>query len=69
MIKLETHCHTPGASPCADCDFDLAVKKYAAAGYGGVILTSHFCSIASTSIGVVLVVVVVFNFGFIRYFF
>ena len=34
-----------------------------------LILTSHFCSIASTSIGVVLVVVVVFNFGFIRYFF
>ncbi len=41
MIKLETHCHTPGASPCADCDFDLAVKKYAAAGYGGVVITNH----------------------------
>lgn len=41
MIKLETHCHTKGVSPCADCDDDIMVKKYADAGYGGVVITNH----------------------------
>ncbi len=41
MIKLETHCHTKGASPCADGGYETLADKYASNGYGGVVITNH----------------------------
>ena len=48
MIKLETHCHTKGASPCADGDFTLLAEKYAKDGYGGVVITNHMSEYSYT---------------------
>ncbi len=42
MIKLETHCHTKGFSPCGDGDLELTVKKYKESGYGAITVTNHF---------------------------
>lgn len=41
MIKLETHCHSLGGSPCATADNDTIVEKYVRAGYGGIVVTNH----------------------------
>ena len=41
MIKLETHCHTKGGSPCGIADFRDVVDRYLSEGYGGVVVTNH----------------------------
>ena len=42
MIKLETHCHTYGASSCANTPNEIIVQKYLQAGYGAIVVTNHF---------------------------
>ena len=42
MIKLETHCHSAGGSPCGTTSIDDIVKFYKDAGYGGIVLTNHY---------------------------
>ena len=44
MIKLETHCHSKGGSRCAKCDPDYIIKRYVDEGYGGIVLTNHYCA-------------------------
>ncbi|MBQ9485339.1 MAG: PHP domain-containing protein [Clostridia bacterium] len=41
MIKLETHSHTLGGSPCAKASDEDFVKDFVNAGYGGVVITNH----------------------------
>ncbi|PWM70156.1 MAG: hypothetical protein DBX59_11485 [Bacillota bacterium] len=41
--KLEMHAHTRGGSSCAQADENELAEIYAAAGYGGVVLTNHCC--------------------------
>ncbi len=41
MIKLETHCHVYGTSPCADCADSIIIQKYKDAGYGAIVVTNH----------------------------
>lgn len=43
-MKLETHLHTSEVSPCGMVDARTAVRQYAGAGYGGIIVTDHFGS-------------------------
>lgn len=43
MIKLETHCHSKGGSGCAKCSPDYIVNRYKNEGYGGIVLTNHYC--------------------------
>ncbi len=45
MIKLETHCHSLGGSNCAKTRAEDIVKRYKAAGYGGIVLTNHYCQV------------------------
>ena len=45
MIKLETHCHSKGGSHCAKCDPDYIVGRYKDEGYGGIVLTNHYCKV------------------------
>ncbi|MDY6367882.1 MAG: hypothetical protein SPL13_05165 [Clostridia bacterium] len=45
MIKLETHCHSLGGSGCAKCEPDYIVEKYKKQGYGGIVLTNHYCKV------------------------
>lgn len=45
MIKLETHCHSKGGSHCAKCEPSYIVKRYKKEGYGGIVLTNHYCGI------------------------
>lgn len=45
MIKLETHCHSKGGSGCAKCEPDYIVDRYKNEGYGGIVLTNHYCKI------------------------
>lgn len=40
--KYETHCHTSEVSACAVSSAAEIVKRYAKAGYSGVIITDHF---------------------------
>lgn len=42
MIKLETHCHIKGFSPCGDGDLSLTIKKYKESGYKAITVTNHF---------------------------
>ena len=42
MIKLETHCHSLGGSPCGDTPIDDILNFYNQAGYGGIVLTNHY---------------------------
>lgn len=42
MIKIETHCHSLGASVCAKATNEQIVKNYIKNGYGGLILTNHY---------------------------
>ena len=42
MIKLETHCHAGGASPCGDCPVDKVIEYYKKENYGGIVLTNHY---------------------------
>ncbi len=42
MIKLETHCHTIGLSPCGDTENNILIQKYLDASYGGIVVTNHF---------------------------
>ena len=39
---VETHAHTLGGSPCAKVPAREAVKAYADAGYGALMITNHF---------------------------
>ncbi|MBR5191890.1 MAG: hypothetical protein IKW33_00585 [Clostridia bacterium] len=41
MIKLETHCHCKGGSPCGQTPPKKLVEEYKNAGYGGIVLTNH----------------------------
>ena len=41
MIRLETHCHSLGGSPCATSPDEILVEDYVKAGYGGIVLTNH----------------------------
>lgn len=41
MIKLETHCHSLGGSPCATSPNRILIDDYVRAGYGGVVITNH----------------------------
>ena len=41
MIKLETHCHSLGGSPCATSPDEILIEDYVKAGYGGVVITNH----------------------------
>ena len=41
-MKVETHFHAFGGSHCADGNNELAVEKYLQAGYGGVVVTTHY---------------------------
>ena len=43
MIKLETHCHSKGGSGCAKCEPSHILKRYKEEGYGGIVLTNHYC--------------------------
>ncbi len=43
MIKLETHAHTLELSFCAHADMDTTISDYIKAGYGGIVLTNHYC--------------------------
>lgn len=43
MIKLEMHAHTAGGSPCAKESPKTLAEVYKAHGYGGVVLTNHYC--------------------------
>lgn len=45
MIKLETHCHSLGGSGCAKCEPQYIIEKYAKEGYGGIVLTNHYCKV------------------------
>ena len=45
MIKLETHCHSLGGSGCAQCPPEYIAEKYKKAGYGGIVLTNHYCKL------------------------
>lgn len=45
MIKLETHCHSIFGSGCAKCEPQYIAEKYAKAGYGGIVLTNHYCKV------------------------
>ena len=42
MIKLETHCHIKGFSPCGDGDIEKTISKYKESGYGAIMVTNHF---------------------------
>lgn len=44
MIKLETHLHAIGGSVCADGNTELAVNKYKEAGYGAIVVITHYTS-------------------------
>lgn len=41
MIKIEPHCHSVGASRCADVSLERIVEVYSSLGYGGIVLTNH----------------------------
>ena len=41
MIKLETHCHSLGGSPCATSPNGILIEDYVKMGYGGIVLTNH----------------------------
>ena len=43
-MKLETHIHTSGVSPCAKCTPAEAVSRCVALGYDGMVVTNHFHS-------------------------
>lgn len=43
MIKIETHCHTYLGSPCASAFPETLIKEYKENGYGGAVLTNHYC--------------------------
>lgn len=43
MIKLETHAHCSELSFCAHADMDTLINEYKKAGYGGIVLTNHYC--------------------------
>jgi len=45
MIKIETHCHSKGGSHCAHVTPEELVKEYIDAGYGGAVLTNHYCRV------------------------
>lgn len=42
MYRYELHCHTGGVSRCASIDPKTLIKRYADAGYDGVVLTDHY---------------------------
>ena len=41
-MKIEMHCHTSETSPCGSVPAAAAVREYARAGYGAVVITDHF---------------------------
>ena len=41
MIKLETHCHSLGGSPCATSPNEILIEDYVKAGYGAIVITNH----------------------------
>lgn len=43
-MKIEMHSHTSETSPCGSVPADTAVREYARAGYGGMVITDHFNS-------------------------
>ena len=43
-MKIEMHAHTSETSPCGSVPADTAVREYARAGYGGMVITDHFNS-------------------------
>ena len=45
MIKLETHCHCLQGSGCASVPPETLIKEYKKAGYGGIVLTNHYCKV------------------------
>lgn len=42
MKKINTHCHTVGASPCGEVTPERLVDIYRAEGYDGLVLTNHY---------------------------
>ena len=50
MIKIETHCHSLGGSPCASASSEQLIENYINAGYKGVVLTNHYCKSCYTEI-------------------
>ncbi len=42
MYNYELHCHTGTVSRCASIDPKALVRRYADAGYDGIVLTDHF---------------------------
>lgn len=51
MYKIETHLHTSHVSRCGYLDAEELVGRYAAAGYGGIIVTDHFNRITFDYLG------------------
>lgn len=51
MFKIETHLHTSHVSKCGYLDADKLAELYAAAGYGGIIVTDHFNRITFDYLG------------------
>ena len=51
MYKIETHLHTSHVSRCGYLDAGALVERYAAAGYGGIIVTDHFNRITFDYLG------------------
>lgn len=43
MIKIETHSHSAGGSRCGTVTSEQLIEEYLKAGYGGVVLTNHYC--------------------------
>lgn len=51
MFKIETHLHTSHVSRCGYLDADRLAELYAAAGYGGIIVTDHYNRITFDYLG------------------
>lgn len=51
MFKIETHLHTSHVSRCGYLDAAELAERYAAAGYGGIIVTDHFNRITFDYLG------------------
>lgn len=43
-VKIETHCHSAGSSDCATTAAERIVSVYKTHGYGGLVLTNHYCA-------------------------
>ncbi len=42
MIKLQTHCHTKGGSPCGHATSEELIQDAISCGYDGVVVTNHY---------------------------